>query len=262
MRPMLAEGDHLRGYTGNSVKLNFSIKCICSKLQTRAELLPKLEKIWDSDERYFIITFNSEMGFTLKRDMRFQQAVDKANVFIPDSVGIVLACRLLSGKNLERYPGIELVDDLLRLASGREVFILGAKPDVIEDAYHKIAQRYPNINLVGYHHGYFGEGEEPEVVSVIRRASPEILLVGMGSPRQEIFISKYFETLSSVKVAIGVGGTFDVLSGRQARAPEVWRKLNLEWLYRTIKQPSRIKRWVKLIGFMGYVLEEFISSRR
>ena len=151
----------------------------------------------------------------------------------------------------ERVAGFDLTCKLLeRLAeSGEGVFLFGAKPGVAEIAKEKLGEKYPGINIAGTHDGYFKPEDEEGIVAQINESGAKLLLVCLGAPKQEKWIAKHKENLN-VSLCMGVGGTLDVFAGTAKRAPKIFIKLNLEWFYRLMKNPSRIGRFVALPKFV------------
>ncbi|TGV16779.1 glycosyltransferase, partial [Mesorhizobium sp. M00.F.Ca.ET.186.01.1.1] len=162
----------------------------------------------------------------------------------------------------ERVTGVELLEALMTEANKHQwgVYLLGAKPDVISLAAEKLAARYPNARLVGYRDGFFRAEDEEKIVQEIAKAKPELLFVALGAPRQDEWMVKYRDRLNA-SMMMGVGGSFDVISGKVKRAPEIWQKLHLEWFYRLASQPSRWKRQLAIPRFVLTVLKEKWSSR-
>ena len=146
--------------------------------------------------------------------------------------------------------------------SGGSLYMLGGKPGVTDKAEEKIKKDYENINIVGHHHGYFkgihrgmkGDPEELEIIEEINSLKPDIIFLGLGFPKQEMFINEYKDKLNS-KIIIGNGGVMDILAGNMKRAPEIFIKLHLEWFYRLLKEPSRIKRQVAIPKFIFEILK-------
>jgi N-acetylglucosaminyldiphosphoundecaprenol N-acetyl-beta-D-mannosaminyltransferase len=139
--------------------------------------------------------------------------------------------------------------------NGRSVFLLGAAPSVADAAAQVLAGRYPGLKLAGAQHGYFKVSEETDVIARIRRAAPDLLFVGMGMPAQEKWIAKNLQALG-VPVVMGVGGSFDVLSGRVGRAPLWMRRAGVEWLYRLVREPWRWRRIAQLPVFAWKVIRQ------
>lgn len=198
-----------------------------------------------------IFTPNSEIMMQAQRDPELKEILNGADLLIPDGAGVVLASRILGRPLKEKVSGIDLVKRILENTNERPVslFILGAKPGVAETAAANITARYPNTEIKGCQHGYFRPEEEESIIERINKSGAEILLVGLGAPKQEKWIHRNAPRLNC-KVAIGVGGTIDVFAGTASLAPEFMRRAGLEWLYRLIKEPWRLPRMMDLPRFM------------
>lgn len=208
-----------------------------------------------SNQQYaHIITLNAEMVMYCHKDPDLKNIINSSSLVIPDGIGVVWALRR-KGFKINRLPGIELVDKLFEISQkqGYRIFLLGSKPEVLEKAYDNIINKYRGINIVGIQHGYFTESEEELIINNIKRVFPDILLVALGVPKQEKWIAKY-QSIINVPICIGVGGTFDVLSGDKKRAPVFIQKCHMEWLYRLCQEPSRWKRMLVLPKFVKEVL--------
>jgi N-acetylglucosaminyldiphosphoundecaprenol N-acetyl-beta-D-mannosaminyltransferase len=194
---------------------------------------------------HLIVTINGEMLSRAISDKEFLNILRNADLVIPDGIGVVLGARRFGQRITQRIPGIEFAWELLREAESKNyrVFLLGAKEEVLEVATKKIKESFPNLNIVGTHNGYFNT--DNEVREQINKANPDILFVGMGGIKQEKWIVKNRDL--NIPVNIGIGGSFDVWSGRVKRAPLWVRKMGIEWLYRTVTQPERIWRLKNLV---------------
>jgi len=190
-----------------------------------------------------------------QRDKKLREAYLQSDLVTADGAGLVWASRLLGGPLPERVTGIDMVEELCRRAAvrGCKLFLLGAAPGVAEEAKRRLEERFPGLKIVGTHHGFFGDGQEGKVLELINSCEPEVLLIGMGVPRQELWMVRNRDKLR-VKVLIGVGGSLDVLSGRIPRAPRLLRQAGLEWLYRLVRQPRRIGRVLSVPLFILRVL--------
>ncbi len=211
------------------------------------EALERVEGFFQTRELDPVVTLNPEIVVRAQEDPRLAQAVRRASLVTPDGVGILWAARRLHGLDLrERVPGVELTLALLeRGGEDRSVFFLGGRPGVAERAARYAQSRY-RTRVAGTHHGYF---EDPEpVVEAVRKASPDLLLVGLGE-RQEVFVEDHREALGA-RVAIGVGGTLDVLAGTARRAPGWTQRLGLEWAWRVGRDPRRWRRGLRLVRFV------------
>jgi N-acetylglucosaminyldiphosphoundecaprenol N-acetyl-beta-D-mannosaminyltransferase len=204
----------------------------------------------ESGAPHVVITVNPEAVENARRDAEFARVLREADLLVADGAGIVWASRRLGMPVPERVAGIDLLLRLSAVAAshGYGVYLLGARPGVASNAAHALAAQYPGLRIAGTMHGYFQPSEEAGVLAGIRRASPHVLFVGTGSPRQEKWMARHREALN-VPVAMGVGGSFDVLSGEVRRAPLWMRSSGLEWLYRLGTQPARWRRSLSLAAF-------------
>lgn len=188
-------------------------------------------------EPRLVITPNAEIAHRAGAERELAGVINSADLVIADGIGVVWASRILGDPVPEKVAGIELVNRLLKALSDQRrgrVYLLGAKPEVVAESARRVVELYPGLTLAGYHHGYFGPDEEGAVVARVAEARPDVLVVGMGAPRQEHFMARYRHQLGA-KVILGVGGTIDVWAGVSPRAPEWMLRANLEWLYRIVK---------------------------
>ncbi len=204
-----------------------------------------------------ILAVNPEKVIRAQRDPMLLATLRASGLLIPDGIGVVFAVRLLGLGQIERVPGSELMPKLCERSAqkGYKVFLFGANQEVISQAAQVLVQRYRGLNIVGIQHGYVKEEEMPSVITAINRSQADLLFIALGSPRQELWMTRYLPALN-VKVCQGVGGTFDVIAGRVKRAPLAFRLLHLEWLYRLLSQPSRILRQTALPVFAFRVLRK------
>ena len=189
-----------------------------------------------------VVTINPEMISLGTKNQEFGRILNEADLSIPDGVGIKLALKI-KGIKQENIPGIEFSKKLIGLCSleGYTIGLVGAKEEVVQQAAANLRKEFDNLNITYIHNGYFDETQEELIKEEIKNISPRVVFVALGAPKQEIFISKLKEQMPHT-IFIGVGGSFDVWSGQIKRAPEVYRKMGLEWLYRTVKEPARFKR--------------------
>ena len=199
----------------------------------------------------FIITVNPETLMLSENDAELKNILDnKTNSFVPDGIAVVKAARKIGVNVTERITGIDIAEYLLKLANENKysIYLFGAKEEVINTLISKIKKEYPNINILGYSNGYVKDRDI--VMQDVLKKKPDICMVALGIPYQEKIIAKYFSKAKK-GIFIGVGGSFDVLSGTKKRAPKIFIKLNLEWLYRIVTEPSRLKRfWNSNVKFM------------
>lgn len=211
-----------------------------------------------------IYTPNPEMVMAAQKDKDFLKVLQNGNILIPDGIGIVKASGLYGNKIKERVAGYDFVQNLfIKLKpTVNKVYFLGGAEGVAEKARQKMSRKYRGLDIAGSHNGYFKDDSEEEqsVIDEINRINPEVLLVGLGFPRQEKWIDKHKDKLHSI-IIIGVGGSFDVMSGNVARAPEFYRNHGLEWLYRLVTQPSRIKRQLVLPVFMLKAIGDRLGTK-
>ena len=187
-----------------------------------------------------IITINPEMIMNAQKNEHFFNILSNSDLNIADGVGVKIALKLKK-INQNQIRGVDFSRELIKLASQNNyrVAFLGAKEEVIQKAKENFLKKYPNLNFVYTRNGYFDD--ENKIIEEIKSANPQILLVGLGSPKQEEIIVKLKSVLQGCTM-VGVGGSFDVFSGIVKESPMIYRKLGLEWLYRTILQPERFKR--------------------
>lgn len=184
-----------------------------------------------------------------------QEALNEGSMVIPDGIGVVIGSRIIGGSIQERVAGYDLtqrVFDRIKTMN-KTVYLYGAKPGVAKLAIENMSRQYPGLTFVGYSDGY--EKDQEAIVKHIAALQPDYLLVGLGAPRQEYFIKANRHRLGA-KVIMGVGGSIDVMAGVVKRAPDFYVRLNIEWLYRLIKQPSRGKRMLQLPRFLIKMIVE------
>lgn len=226
---------------------------------TLHEALVRAEGMLTSPERsHTVVTPNSAALLQSEGDPELFEAYCDADLVIADGVGIVWASRLLGTPLKGRVTGIDLAESLLKRATvkGCRVFLLGGREGVAARAARRLKKRFPGLNIVGTHHGYFTVDEAP--LAAIRAARAQFLLVGMGVPNQERWMAKCSKR-SMVPLMIGVGGALDVFAGECRRAPEYWQRLGLEWLYRLLHEPHRIKEASAIPRFIARVLGQRVA---
>ena len=195
----------------------------------------------------FVITPNAEYLLQAKTQRDLRQISQSAFLSLPDSIGVLAAARILKIPLHQRVTGIDFVFSLLKKMGerSRSVFLLGARPGVAEAAADRLRELIPGLVIAGTSHGYFSSTDERRICERINTASPDLLIVCLGSPRQERWMYKNASALH-VGLMAGLGGTLDVFAGNVDRAPEGWRKIGLEWLYRSIREPKRITRILRI----------------
>jgi len=201
-----------------------------------------------------VVTANPEILAAARRDGELARTLEEAALVVADGIGVVAAARILGTPLPGRVPGIELLERLLAACAreGLRPFFLGARPDVVQEAAEQARRRFPGLELAGAHHGYFAL-EDPAPVRAVAASGADLLFAGMGADRDLRWLFRNRERLR-VPVAMGVGGSFDVLSGRVRRAPGWVRRIHLEWLYRLLREPARWRRQLALPHFALLVL--------
>lgn len=211
-----------------------------------------------------IYTPNTEIVMAAKRDEKLRHLINSGDLILADGIGLIHASKMRKKPLKERVTGFDTSIKLLELADemGLNLYFLGGKEGVAEDAARSVNDKYKNLHVAAYHNGYFnskidGEAspEEKKIIEEINANDIDIIFVGFGFPRQEKWIDEFKDDLKA-KVIIGNGGVLDILSGRANRAPEIFIKLGLEWLYRLIKNPSRLKRQIDLPKFLLAVMRD------
>jgi len=223
----------------------------------RKESIHRVKEFLETGTRpHAVIAANPEKNFSVPKDAVLYEAFKNADLLLPDGIGVVLAARILYGANLERVPGSEFIFDICHIAAcgSYKVFIYGATEDVSKKAVHELKNRYQDLKIVGRANGYVKESEMLDLIDRINASKAEILFLALGSPKQEKWYATHKSRLHHVRVVQGVGGTLDTIAGTVKRAPMVWCKLQLEWLYRLIMEPKRIKRQKVLPLFAAMVL--------
>ena len=211
----------------------------------------------DFIEKGQVVTINPEMIQTASKNPDFAAIIKNADLVIPDGIGVEIGLKIL-GHKVRRIAGIEFGRKLIDKFAGQPTAFIGAKPEIITKAVENIKNEVPDLNVVYIQDGYFKDDER--VLKELKEKAPKLVLVALGSPKQEIFISQAKGMLPET-VFIGLGGSFDVWSGVVERAPEIYQKMGLEWLYRTVKEPQRFKRiFPTLPLFVLKVLKERITG--
>ena len=207
----------------------------------------------------YVVTPNPEIVRICRDDPPFRDILNGAFLVLPDGIGVVYGAKLLGRPVSERVPGIDFISALFeRMAkTQKSVFLFGAKPGVAELAAKNISAKYPGLVIAGTHNGYFSD--DAPIIEEINSASPDLLLVCLGAPKQERWMAENAQRLN-VRLMAGLGGSLDVFAGTVKRAPEGWQRLGLEWLYRLLREPRRITRMIKLPLFLVEVIFQRIRG--
>ena len=198
-----------------------------------------------------------------QRDPRFRELVARAALSVCDTIGILLASRARGGPLRERITGVDLIDRLAQRSAHRgdlRLFLFGAAPGVALRAAENLRSRFPGAIIAGVRDGYFSPQEASAIPSYITSSGANVILAGLGSPKQEYWLDDHLAA-TGCGVGIGVGGSFDVLAGTVERAPRLWQRFGLEWLYRLIREPSRWRRQLALPRFALAATRELIFQR-
>ncbi|MDM5246425.1 WecB/TagA/CpsF family glycosyltransferase [Lysinibacillus sp. G4S2] len=203
----------------------------------------------EKKQKALVVAINPEKIIKAKEDPALKKLLNDAEFQIPDGIGVILASKIQKGQIRERVTGVDMMMKLCEEAAkrGKPIFLYGGKPGVADAAKAKLESLFPSIKVVGTQDGY--EKDEQKVLDRINEAQPDLLFVAMGSPKQENWINANRDQLHPT-IYQGVGGSFDVLAGTVKRAPEIFQKFGLEWFYRLMKEPKRIKRQIALPLFL------------
>ena len=216
---------------------------------TMEEALARGRQILQGERTCYCVTPNAEMAYEALQDEGFRRLLNGAELVLPDGAGVILGAKLLKTPLKQKVAGIEFAQNMLSVMEelGSRLYLLGSKPGVAELAGKKMLEKHPKLQICGMADGYFKD--ETEVVEKINTAQADAVYVCLGSPKQEYFMQKHREALSA-KLLCGLGGTLDGIAGTVKRAPRWMIRLQLEWLYRLIKEPRRFKRMLRLPKFI------------
>ncbi len=218
---------------------------------TMREAISLIEGFIEKRVGVLVATANAEMLMRATYDKKLRHILNEAALVVPDGAGTVWAAHHLGQYMPERVAGYDLAQELMKKAPEKKwrIYFFGSAPGVADKAKAKAEKLYPGIEIVGIRNGFFKPEDEPQIISAIKTAKPDILLAALGVPKQEKWLSKYRKELG-VPVSIGVGGTLDVMAGVMKRAPRWMQRAKLEWLFRGLMQPTRAKRLLALPKFV------------
>ncbi len=218
---------------------------------TKKQALGEFERLLGTEGCSLIVTPNAEIVEKASRMPELAEIINGADMVIPDGVGLLYASKFKGDPIGEKVAGVEFAESAIEICArkGDKVFLLGGKAGVAELAAENLRGKYPYLSVVGARDGYFKPEEESEVVKHINESGADFLCVGMGSPRQELFIERRRGEIEA-KVAVGIGGSLDIWSGTLKRAPQFFIDCGLEWFYRMLQEPERIKRLPALPVFL------------
>lgn len=226
------------------------------------ELLDFVEQSIKEDSSHLIAVQNANKMYLSTKHPVLRGAINSASIILPENA-INMGMRLL-GKPLKQrnMGGVCVMEHLLKLANEKaySIYLLGAMQNNLETLVDRIKADYPGIVVTGFRNGYFQQDQETTVASEIGKLKPNFLFVGMGSPKQELFMTAYSHMLSA-NIKLGVGGSFNVIAGLEKPAP-YWTKYGLEWLYRSIHDPQKLKRYLRINSFFLYRLLRYLTLRK
>ena len=219
---------------------------------TMEEAVVRGKEFLASEGAHYVVTPNPEIVETCRDNPAAAEAVNGADLVLPDGIGILYGAKILKTPLKMRVPGIEFGEAMIAYCAeaGKKVYLLGAAPGVADAAAENLKKKYPELSIAGTHDGYFKE--DAPVVQAIRDSGAELALVCLGAPKQELWMQAHASE-TGAKLLLGLGGSLDVFAGVAERAPKFYCDHNLEWFYRLIKNPSRIGRMMKLPLFLIHV---------
>lgn len=228
---------------------------------SRTELTQAFEKAISRKSPSFFVAWNPEKIVNTARSPHWIEIRKQSSGNYADGVGINIATRMILGKKVERITGVDFFGQVLEMlnASRGKLFMFGATSEVLSKAVENIQKEFPNVRIVGSIPGF--DYNSDDVVSKINEVSPDVIAVALGSPKQEEWIFNH-GLKAKAGVYLGVGGTFSILSGISKRAPQIFQKIGLEWLYRLISEPSRLKRQIALPIFLWHLMKEKCRSQK
>ena len=229
---------------------------------TMQEVVQRSRDALANDQRMLIGVVNAAKLVNLRRDPLLRDSLLECDLIVADGQSVVWASRLVRQPLPGRVAGCDLFEELLAVAEqdGRSVFLLGARPEVLELLKERLTERFPRLTIAGSRDGYFTAEQNSEVADQIRESGADMLFLGITSPKKEIFLGTYGDSLG-VPILHGVGGSFDVLAGVTKRAPERWQRVGMEWAYRVVQEPRRMwKRYLTTNTMFIFLLgKEMIS---
>jgi N-acetylglucosaminyldiphosphoundecaprenol N-acetyl-beta-D-mannosaminyltransferase len=224
---------------------------------TMADALKAVFDFIESGSPHMIVTADASMIARAQKDDELKSTINEADLVTPDGSGIIKGARILGTPLIERVSGVDLAKEMCRMSAEQDfsIYFLGAEPGIAKAAAENLAKTFSGMKIAGTHDGYFKQDCDAEVADLVKSSGAKVLLVAMGIPRQEKFIKRYMHKMG-VCVAMGVGGSFDVFSGKVKRAPVWFQNHGLEWLYRLVKDPSKISKVSVLPKFLMMIYRE------
>lgn len=227
---------------------------------TMEEALDAAKALLQGEHAARVVTPNAEIAYEALHDENMRTLLNSAELMLPDGAGVVLASKILKTPLKQKVAGVDFADGLLGVleTTGQSLYLLGSRPGIGELAAQKMMQKHPRLRIAGIADGYFQD--EAPVIDKINASGADVLFVCLGAPKQEQFMARHQKALH-VKLMAGLGGTLDSFAGTVKRAPKWMIRLNLEWLYRLIKEPKRFKRMLRLPKYLWAVVCKRIRGR-
>ncbi len=240
----------LKSLPGSTAPNTFVLGCRVDALDTNAAV-ERIVELARRDAWSSVVTLGTEMVVRAQSDSVFRDEVNRSAVSLCDTAGVLFAARAQGLPISQRVSGVDLLEPLCEALARERIplYLIGGKGDTALRAAAALVSRHPGLAIAGTHDGYYSDEQIVSILEAMRASGARVVLVGLGSPRQERWIATYLP-YSGARVGIGVGGSFDVLAGNLERAPATWRRLHLEWLYRLIKEPRRWRRQLALPAFV------------
>ena len=240
---------------------------------SKPEVLKKVEYFLDSDKQHYIVTPNPEFLVAAQKDEEFKNILNNADLAIPDGFGLKIASRILHKQKINRFAGVDLMIKICELATkkNKSIYLFGAGESVAQKTAKELKKQFPKLKIAGAESGgkisnfqfliSNTDLNKSSNLAKIKQADPDILFIALGQVKQEKWIAQNLPKLPSIRLAIGIGGSFDYISKKTPRAPKFLRILGLEWLFRLILQPKRIKRiWNAVVVFIWLILKQKLTK--
>jgi N-acetylglucosaminyldiphosphoundecaprenol N-acetyl-beta-D-mannosaminyltransferase len=230
---------------------------------TREQSIVKVMNMIDSRSLYHVIFLNPYKILRIKFNSDLRLIYSKASLYLTNGAGIQWAAKMLGTSIKERIPILSFMMDIVRIAEIKEytIFLVGAKPEIVERAFFNIRKSFPKIRIVGRHGGYFSAAREGAIIEAIQKSEPDIIFIGLGFPKEDQWIYKLKNELKH-GVIIGVGGSFDIISGAIRKAPPFFMTRGLDWFYRIITRPWRVGRFFMLAIFFLNVIFRRVFKKK
>ncbi len=230
---------------------------------TREQSIVKVMNMIDSRGLYHVIFLNPYKIQRIRFNSDLRLIYNKASLYLTNGAGIQWAAKMLGSSIKERIPILSFIMDLVRIAEMKEytIFLVGARPEIVEKAFFNIRKSFPKIRIVGRHGGYFSKAREEAIIEAIQKSEPDIIFIGMGFPKEDQWIYKLRSELKH-GVIIGVGGSIDIISGMIKKAGPFFMTRGLDWFYRIITRPWRIGRFfMVMIFFINVIFRRFFKKK-